>query len=324
METTPAANDGEPTARGALGVAHAVLVTMRPRQWVKNLFALAPLVFSKSLTDPALALRAGGAVAAFCLLSGAVYAFNDVRDAAADRRHPRKRQRPIAAGLLGERTALVAAALLAAASLGAMAALSLALAAVALGYLANNLAYSLGLKRFAFLDVALIAGGFLLRVWAGGLAIDVPVSPWLLVLTGLLAALLGLGKRAHELVWAERAAVTPQGTRPIDRFHTVTDTRASLAGYRVHSLRWAMGLLALATAAGYALYTQDEHTVRFFGTRRLLFTLPFCLFGIGRFLQLAVWRPREDSPTDAVLRDWPFLLCLAAWGATVLAIIYGG
>jgi hypothetical protein len=85
-----------------------------------------------------------------------------------------------------------------------------------------------------------------------------------------------------------------------------------------------MGLLALATAAGYALYTQDEHTVRFFGTRRLLLTLPFCLFGIARFLQLAVWQPREDSPTDAVLRDWPFLLCLAAWGATVLAIIYGG
>jgi decaprenyl-phosphate phosphoribosyltransferase len=297
--------------RGAPAIARAVIATMRPRQWVKNLFVAAPLVFSKNLTDPSMAGRALLALAAFCLLSGAVYAFNDVRDVEADRRHVRKRLRPVASGALGERTALVVAALLAAGALAACASLSWALAAVAAGYLVNNLAYSLGLKHIAFVDVLLIAGGFLLRVWAGGLAIDVPVSPWLLACTGLLACLLGFGKRAHELMQAEAAEV--------EAHHT----RASLAGYRVRHLRWAMTLLAIATSAAYGLYTQDGHTVAFFGTRALVFTLPFCLLGIGRFTQLALWRGGDDSPTDAILRDPLFLLNLTAWAATVVAIIYG-
>jgi decaprenyl-phosphate phosphoribosyltransferase len=295
---------------GVLATARAVLVTMRPRQWVKNLFVAAPLVFSKNLTDPALAARAGLALLAFCLLSGAVYAFNDVRDAEADRRHPSKRRRPIASGALGETAALVAAALLAGTALVACASLSWMLFAAAAGYLANNLAYSLALKKIAFLDVLLIAVGFLLRVMAGGLAIDVPVSPWLLACTGLLASLLGFGKRAHELLQAEAAAIDAR------------TTRASLAGYRVRHLRWAMTLLAIATSAAYALYTQDHHTVSFFGTHALLFTLPFCLFGIARFAQLALWRGGDDSPTDAILRDPIFLLNLLGWAASVVAIIY--
>ena len=158
----------------------AAVRTLRPRQWVKNLFVAAPLVFSKNLGAPDLALREGIAVLAFCLLSGAVYAFNDVRDVEADRRHPTKRLRPIAAGALGERAALGMAATLAAAALAACAALDLRLAGAAGGYLANNLLYSLWLKRVPFLDVAMMGGGFLLRVWAGALAIAVPVSPWLL------------------------------------------------------------------------------------------------------------------------------------------------
>lgn len=289
----------------------AAVRTLRPRQWVKNLFVAAPLVFSKNLGAPDLALREGIAVLAFCLLSGAVYAFNDVRDVEADRRHPTKRLRPIAAGALGERAALGMAATLAAAALAACAALDLRLAGAAGGYLANNLLYSLWLKRVPFLDVAMIAGGFLLRVWAGALAIAVPVSPWLLACTGLLAGLLGFGKRAHELLQAEAGARDASGTR------------AALAGYRAQHLRWALVVLAAATSVAYALYTQDAHTVGFFGTRWLVCTVPFCVLGIARFLQLALWRPREESPTDAILRDWPFLLNLGAWGATVLAIIYG-
>lgn len=297
--------------KNASSTALAILRTLRPRQWVKNLFVAAALVFAKKLTDPALALRAGLAVLAFCLLSGAVYAFNDVRDLEADRRHPIKQHRPIASGALDRELALVMAAVLAAVALVGCAIMSWPLAAAATGYLANNLAYSLGLKRIAFLDVLLIAGGFLLRVWAGALAIDVPVSPWLLACTGLLACLLGFGKRAHELMQAEGS----------DR--AAHDTRASLAGYRVRTLRLALALLAGATVVAYALYTQDDHTVGFFGTRALIVTVPFSAFGIFRFLQLALWRPREESPTDAVLRDWPFLVNLVAWGAVVVAIIYG-
>lgn len=278
---------------------------------MKNLFVAAALVFAKKLTDPALALRAGIAVLAFCLLSGAVYAFNDVRDLEADRRHPIKRHRPMASGALPASVALWTAAALAAAALVACALITWPLALAAAGYLANNLGYSLGLKRIAFLDVLMIAVGFLLRVWAGALAIDVPVSPWLLACTGLLASMLGFGKRAHELIQAEATE------------RAAHESRASLAGYRVRTLRIALALLAGATVIAYALYTQDHHTVGFFHTRMLIVTVPFSAFGIIRFLQLALWKPREESPTDAVLRDWPFLVNLAAWGAVVIAIIYG-
>jgi 4-hydroxybenzoate polyprenyltransferase len=289
----------------------AIVVTLRPRQWVKNAFVLAPLVFSKHLFDGAYAARELIAVGAFCALSGAVYAFNDVHDAEQDRRHPIKRHRPVAAGALSQRTALVVAAALAVAALGALAALDARAAAVGTGYLIVNLGYSLKLKQIAFLDVLLIAGGFLLRVLAGAFAIGVPVSPWLLLCTGLLAALLGFGKRAHEL----RTAVREE--------REVEATRAALAGYSLGMLTWAMYLLSVGTSVAYALYTRDARTVAYFGTQRLIWTLPFCIVGIGRFLQLALWQPRDDSPTDAILHDRLFMANILLWGGAVLAIIYG-
>jgi decaprenyl-phosphate phosphoribosyltransferase len=294
-----------------MGTARAILVTLRPHQWVKNLFVVAPLVFSKHLFDAGFALRTAGAVAVFCALSGAVYAFNDVRDAAQDRQHPTKKFRPIAAGQLGETGGLVTAGILAALALAGALVLDWRLAAVAGIYAVMNLAYSISLKRIAFVDVFIIAAGFLLRVAAGAFAIDVPMSPWLLACTGLLAALLGFGKRAHELLLAERAGLDPGSTR------------TSLAGYSRGALKWSLAILAGTTCATYALYTQDARTLEFFGTRQLIWTLPFCVLGIGRFLQLALWKPRPQSPTDAMLRDWPFLVNIVLWGAVVLVIIYG-
>jgi decaprenyl-phosphate phosphoribosyltransferase len=288
-----------------------IVRTLRPRQWVKNAFVAAPLVFSKHLTDPQEVARTAVAVAVFCALSGAVYAFNDVRDREADRAHPRKRLRPVASGALGERTALVAAAGLAVAALGAAAALSPWFLAAAAGYLLNNLLYTLWLKHVAWLDVASIAGGFLLRVAAGAVAIAVPMSPWLLGCTALLASLLGLGKRAHEILAAGRADRPP------------TATRRALTGYTISTLRLALAVLALATVAGYALYTRDPYTIEFFGTEQLVLTIPFCVVGIGRFLVLALGASGDESPTDAILRDWPFLVNIAAWGAAVVWVIYG-
>ena len=291
--------------------AGALLVTLRPRQWVKNLFVVAPLIFSKHLLDADYALRTLAATLAFCALSGAVYVFNDLRDATQDRLHPRKQHRPIASGALSETTAVRA---LVALGLGALAvcfALGWRLGVTATAYAALNLAYSVGLKRVAFVDVLLIAGGFLLRVVAGAVAIAVPISPWLLACTALLAAMLGFGKRAHELAQAEAAGRDPR------------DTRAALHGYHPGALRGIMYALAAATGAAYALYTQDDRTVAFFHTRQLIWTLPFCLVGIERFLRLALWRPRPESPTEAMLRDWPFMLNILAWGIVVLAIIYG-
>jgi len=293
-----------------MSTAGAIMRTLRPHQWVKNMFVVAPLVFAQHLFELDYVLRTLAATAAFCALSGAVYAFNDVRDVEQDRAHPRKKFRPIAAGELSERGALILAGLLIVAALGGSLALSWKLAAVGAGYVVVNLSYSLALKQVAWLDVGLIASGFLLRVTAGAFAIDVPVSGWLLGCTGLLATLLGLGKRAHELHLAELSE------------RTATETRAALAGYNANTVRVVMLLLALATCVVYALYTQDTRTIAEFGTRQLVWTLPFCVLGIGRFVQLAIISPTKRSPTEAMLRDWPFLLNIAVWATVVLLIIY--
>lgn len=288
----------------------AILLTLRPKQWVKNLFVLAALVFSKHLPDTGYLLPALAAFFVFCGLSGAVYAFNDVLDAESDRRHPVKRHRPIASGALGRTEALVVAGVLALGALVGALAIDVRLFVVATAYVTNNLAYTLYLKRIAFLDVLLISFGFLLRVVAGAYAIDVPVSPWLLVCTALLASLLGFGKRASEL------------TQLQVQEHDVGETRVSLQGYHIGTLRFCLLLLSIGTCAAYALYTRDPRTVAFFQTKQLLWTLPYCVAGIARFLQLALWRQSSESPTDAILRDWPFLGNLVAWGATVLYVIY--
>jgi decaprenyl-phosphate phosphoribosyltransferase len=290
--------------------ARALVRTMRPRQWVKNIFVAAPLVFSRHLGDPAYALRTGLAVLAFCALSGAVYAFNDVRDAEADRQHTTKRARPVAARELSERAALVWAAVLALGALAGCFALSPLLAGIAALYLVQNLVYSLGLKKIAFVDVGLIASGFLLRVLAGATAIAVPASRWLLLCTALLALFLGLGKRGHELTWATRT-------------QRATTTRAALAGYRIEVVRIAMIVLAAITCAAFIAYTLWPHTVEFFGTDRLVYVAPFVVLGVVRFMVLALWRTTAESPTDAMLRDPWFLSVLAGATATTIYAIYG-
>ena len=288
----------------------ALVRTLRPRQWVKNVFVGAPIVFARDLTNRDYLWREAIAVLAFCLLSGAVYAFNDVLDIEADRVHPTKKHRPIAAGLLSERAALVTSGVLAVVALGACLAVHWQLAVWAGTYFVLNLAYSWKLKHVAFLDVLLIAGFFLLRVLAGTAAIAVPASGWLLACTGMLALLLALGKRAHELAWAERSGKVS------------TTTRMALAGYRLSTLRIAMFVLAALTSAAYVAYTLDAHTVEMFHTNRLVYSAPFVVVGIARFVWLALWRKGDESPTDAMMRDPLLLLDLAGATATVLYIIY--
>jgi len=179
------------------------------------------------------------------------------------------------------------------------------LALVLGGYLLNNLAYSLGLKNVAFLDVMMIAGGFLLRVAGGALAIDVEMSPFLLVCTGMLAALLGFGKRAHELIE-----------------HGGTGTRKSLSGYSQRGLTLIMIVLAAGTIAAYTLYTQSPRTVDLFQTKTLIYTLPFCVIGILRFLDLSLRSKKPQSPTEAMLRDPLFIANIVLWAISVLLIVY--
>jgi decaprenyl-phosphate phosphoribosyltransferase len=284
----------------------SLLEACRPRQWVKNLFVAAPLVFAKRLNDPRPSLRALAAVGLFCALSSAVYLWNDIVDVDKDRAHPLKKNRPIASGRLSIAHARIAAATLAAGALALGLVLDWRFAACAFAYGAQNVAYSLVLKRIAYVDVLVIAAGFLLRVAAGAFAIDVHASVYLFVCTALLASYLGFGKRAHELAVA--------GSRAAQQ-------RAVLRMYKPAVLRAALFATGAATFASYVQYTRAEHTVRFFGTTHMLWTAPFAAYGLYRFFVL-VQAPSGDSPTEEMLKDGRFVVNLFGWAAAITLIIY--
>ena len=283
--------------------------SLRPAQWVKNLFVLVPLVFAHQLDRIDLALRSAAAFAAFCAAASAIYLLNDLRDREADRLHPVKRLRPIAAGRLGTTPALAAACLLAAGALGLAWTLGPGFSTCLGIYLALNVLYSLGLKHLVILDVMTIALGFVLRVEAGALAIAVEVSSWLLLCTIFVALFLGFAKRRHEL------ALQPESG---------ASTRLVLEHYSLTFVDQMINVVTASTIVSYALYTVDPGTAARLGTPYLIVTVPLALFGIFRFLFLLYHRSDVASPTDAILRDPPFLVNLALWGVTVLALIYGG
>lgn len=284
-----------------------IVKTLRPHQWIKNLFVAAPLIFARRIEDAVAVRNAAAAIAIFCALSSAVYLFNDLQDVERDRVHPVKRHRPIASGALGPEAARVAAAILVVAGLGAAALLGLPFFAAALAYIANNLTYGVSLKHFAFVDVASISLGFLIRVLAGAAAIPVEPSNWLLACTLLLASLLGFGKRAHELRVAGEAGESQ---------------RSALGGYRLEVLRRLLVVLAVATVAVYAAYTQSAHALTFFGTRYLAVTVVFVAFGIFRFVWITSRKLDAESPTDSMLRDAPFVINLALYAVAILFVIY--
>jgi 4-hydroxybenzoate polyprenyltransferase len=271
-----------------------MLRTIRPHQWVKNLFVLAPVVFAKHLTHPSIIIGAIGAFGVFCLLAGAVYTLNDLVDVEADRSHPVKRARPIASGAVPVRVAKAMVVLLVAIAM-----------VVAGGYFVLNTAYSLRLKRIAYLDVACIAAGFVLRVLAGGFGTRTPVSGYMLACTAFLALFLGFGKRQHELAGANAAK-----------------QRAALKSYSPPVLFWALALSGVAAVGTYVAYTLDHHTRGFFQSEWLWLTSIHPLLGVLRFLQLVRNRPTAESPTQEMLKDTPFVLNVVVWIVEVVVIVY--
>jgi decaprenyl-phosphate phosphoribosyltransferase len=285
----------------------ALLKSSRPHQWVKNLFVAAPLVFARRIDDAQALLCVAIAVAGFCLMSSAVYLINDVVDVEKDRAHPLKRLRPIASGALPIRSAKLAATLFAVVGILVLLLRGTLPAAIAAAYLLQNLAYSFHLKHVPFADVASIAAGFLLRVLAGAAAIPVEPSFWLLTCTLLLASFLGFGKRAHEL----RTSANRGG-----------DQRKVLERYNPKVLRLLIYLLAALTILAYVGYTQSHHALTFFGTRRLILTVPFVAFGVFRFIWITQGKVDSESPTDSMLRDAPFMINLLGYAVAIVAIIY--
>ncbi len=284
-----------------------VVRTLRPHQWAKNSFVLAPLVFAKDMFSPPLVLSALSAFTVFCFLAGAVYTMNDIVDVEGDRVHPVKRFRPIPSGRVPVGAAKAIAALLVAGSLGGALLIDRWFAATAAGYFALNVAYSLKLKKVAWIDVGCIAAGFVLRVVAGGQATHIKVSAYLLLCTALLALFLGFGKRRHELAQAEEKA---------------KKQREALDAYTPRALTLALALTSVATAGTYLAYTLDAKTQEFFKTAWLWPTTAHVLFGMFRFLQLVTGRPKAESPTQEMLRDVPFVLNLIVWVVEVVAIVY--
>lgn len=307
------------------GLFVGLVKTIRPHQWVKNFFVLAPAVFSKDFFKRDALTHAIGAVAVFCLVSGAVYTMNDVIDADADRVHPVKRHRPIASGRVPVGVAKVYVAVLLAAAFGcAFFGFGVAFTAVVLGYFVQNVAYSLKLKKVPFVDVTLISLGFVLRVLAGGLAIGVRVSWYMFACTALVALFLGFGKRRHEISH-EKAG----------------KQRASLDAYTARGLDVALTLTAMATIGTYVAYTLDSSTRAFFRSDNLWMTTPSVVIGVARFVQIVKGTPRDamrrdpdasdgatygralsESPTQEMLRDPLFVLNLILWVTVVLVIVY--
>lgn len=284
---------------------------MRPKQWTKNAVVLAAFVFA--LGDPAQGLdpardlaMALAAAAMFCLASSAVYLFNDLRDVELDRLHPEKRRRPIASGALRPATARAAAAGLLGVSLAGSWLIAPALFGILAAYLVLQAAYTLKLKQIALLDIFVIASGFVLRAMAGGYAIGVAISPWLLLCTLLLALFLALCKRRQEHVHAETGDAR---------------TRPALQEYDERLLDQLVAMTGGATLLSYALYTFAPETVAKFGSHKLGFTIPFVLFGLFRYLDLVYRHKKGERPEQVLLTDLPLLITVGLYGLTALALM---
>jgi len=284
-----------------------ILKSLRPYQWTKNLFVFAPLIFSQNIFNAPYLFKTILAFAIFCLLSGAVYIWNDLRDIEADKLHPVKSQRPLASGRLSKTSALVSFVFFSLVGLGCALLLNMTFFILALAYVLLQVLYSVWLKHVVILDVLLIAAGFLLRVSAGGVVILVDISEWILICTFLLALFIALSKRRHELVFLEEDA---SHHRPI------------LQEYSPYLLDQMISVVTASTVVAYCLYTISEKTVAKFGSSRLIYTVPFVLYGIFRYLYLIHKKGEGGSPESLILKDKPFLAGILLWIASAVIILY--
>jgi len=288
-------------------VLFALLQSMRPQQWTKNLFVFAGVVFARKVTEPGPLLTSLAAFGLFCLLSSSVYLINDMADAEQDRQHPTKRNRPIASGRLSVAAALAGAVLMAGVGVGLSFGLNAAFGLVAAIYLGLNLLYSFVLKHMVILDVLSVAIFFVLRAIAGAAAIDVVISHWLLICTILLALFIALSKRRHELVLLENNAASH---------------RASLTEYSPYLLDQMISVVTASTLMAYVLYTVDARTITEFGSDHLLYTVPCVIFGIFRYLYLIHQKGEGGNPDRIIVSDKPFLINLLLWMGIVGLVVY--
>jgi 4-hydroxybenzoate polyprenyltransferase len=285
---------------------NSLIKTMRPIQWIKNVFVFAPLVFDVKLGDLRYVARTVAGFVLLCLISGTVYIINDLADIEKDRKHPKKKHRPLAAGQLGTRTAAFAAILIPLIALPIGFALDLAFGAILTTYLLMQIAYSFRLKRVVIIDVMIIASGFLLRVAAGVPLVEAArFSPWLYVCMTLGALLVGFGKRRQELVLLKENA---------------NAHRQSLDEYNLALLDHAISIVTASTLLAYALYTffapnlPEDHT--------MMLSIPFVLYAVFRYLYLIHVKEMGGAPEEIILSDRPFQVSIVLWGLSVVIVMY--
>lgn len=284
-----------------------IIEAMRPAQWTKNFFLFAALIFARKFFDWPSFLKVAEAFLLYCLLTGSLYLFNDFMDLKEDRAHPIKSRRPLASGEISSRLALLLF------LLGSLLALSWAMSLswpfflITVAYFLLQVAYSLKLKHVVILDIFILATGFVIRVAAGGLVIGVPISSWLLICTSLLALFIGMSKRRHELVLLENRA---PNHRPI------------LKEYSPYLLDQMISVVTASTVIAYCLYTISPETVEKFGTRNLIYSSIFVLYGIFRYLYLVHQKGSGGSPEELVIKDKPLLIDILLWGVFIFLIIY--
>ena len=284
----------------------AIIREMRPRQWAKNVFIFAALVFDEQLTQQGPLLRTIAGFILLCLISSAVYIMNDIADVESDRQHPTKRTRPIAAGQLSVRLALVLAVAMAAFALAAGFALETGFGWIITLYFVINLLYSLWLKHKPIIDVMIIAAGFVLRVAAGVVLIEVTrFSPWLYVCTTLLALIIGFGKRRAEIILLADGA---------------NAHRKVLDGYTIGFLDQLIVVVSATTIMAYSLYTFSALNLP--SNNLMMLTIPFVIYGIFRYLYLIHVEDAGGAPEELILSDRLLLATLVLWGLLAVVILY--
>ncbi len=285
-----------------------ILLSMRPRQWTKNLIIFAPILFSQNLLNAPQFNKSIIAFSVFCVLSGCVYILNDLIDLQQDKNHPLKCKRPLASGKLKPITAATALlVLLIISGVCAFVLLNTSFLYIAAGYLLLQVCYSVYLKHVVIIDVFCISLGFLLRVGAGAEAIQVSFSTWLLFCTLLLSLFLALSKRRHELILLEDNAI---------------NHRKILFEYSPHLLDQMISIVTTATVIAYILYTVADDTIAHFGTDKLKYTVPFVLYGIFRYLYLIHQKNEGGSPEKVLLNDKPILFSVVLYAITAAVILY--
>jgi len=284
-----------------------LLEAMRPHQWVKNLLVFAPLVFAKRMFDAEAAWHAGLAFVAFCCVASGIYLLNDLLDLERDLAHPEKRLRPLPSGRMSKQAAIPAMLILITIGVGLAFSGERWFHLPLVLYLVINVCYSFWLKHLVIVDTMCIAVGFLLRVYTGGVAIDVEVSGWLTLCTFFVALLLAFCKRRHELSLLGEGSIVH---------------RKSLEEYSLPFLDQLIAPLGALTVMTYAMYTVSDQTVSFFKTRNLVYTVPFVVYGIFRYLYLVHIRTAGGNPTKLLLKDRPMLINILLWFGVSVLVIY--